>query len=70
MSSIDLCALSAISTRCPGSLRFGVAAVTAVMRSSGRRLARAMLFFRLVRWKPIAVLLRVAMTAGPLPVLA
>jgi hypothetical protein len=57
-----------------GHCVLGLLLVTAVIRSWGRRLerrvARAMLVSPLARWKPIAVLRRVAMTAGPLPVRA
>ncbi|BCB86984.1 hypothetical protein Psuf_042970 [Phytohabitans suffuscus] len=61
-------------TRARGYCVLGLLLVTAVMRSWGRRLARrvarAMLVLPLVRWYPIAVLRRVAITAGPLPVRA
>ena len=57
-----------------GHCVLGLLLVTAVIRSCGRRLARrvarAMLVSPLARWNPIAVLRRVAMTAGPLPVRA
>lgn len=52
----------------------GLLLVTAVMRSCGRGLARrvaqAMLVSSVVWWEPIAVLRRVARTAGPVPVRA